>query len=193
MKIKFKKKRVFASACFILCILITSCTNAQQKIKTVVFIIVDGVPADVIEKLSLLNLQSIAQQGGYTRAYVGGEKGTYSETPTISAVGYNSILTGTWVNKHNVLDNDIATPNYHYPTIFRYCKEQYPDKKIAVFSSWLDNRTKLVGDIFPATGNIAVDYHYDGLELDTVNFPHDKQSQYMSSRLFYQTIKVYFE
>ncbi len=174
-------KRSFVSLCFCLCTLSTTYTYGQQKIKKAVFIIVDGVAADVIEKLPTPGLHSIANDGGYTRAYVGGEKGAYSETPTISAVGYNSILTGTWANKHNVWDNSITNPNYNYHTIFRYCKEQYPHKKTAIFSSWLDNRTKLVGDNLPATGNIPVDYHYDGLELDTINYPHDKQSKYMSN------------
>ena len=171
------------SRCTLCVLFMFAATNgfAQERAKKVVFVIVDGVPADVIEKLPAPNLHSIAKQGGYTRAYVGGEKGTYSETPTISAVGYNSVLTGTWVNKHNVWDNDIKQPNYHYHTIFRYCKEQYPEKKIAVFSSCLDNRTKLVGDNLAATSNISVDYHYDGLELDTINFPHDPQRRFMSN------------
>ena len=153
---------------------------AQTKPKKALFIIVDGIPADVIEREATPNLDTIAQYGAYLRAYVGGQKGTYSQTPTISAVGYNSLLTGTWVNKHNVWDNSIRAPNYHYPTIFRLFKEQYPAKKIAVFSSWLDNRTKLVGDGLSETGNLRVDYHADGYELDTVQFPHDKERDFMA-------------
>lgn len=73
---------------FLICLLTTLNLSAQIK-KKAVFIIVDGIPADVIEKLKKPNLDSIAQVGGYARAYVGGERKSYSQTPTISAVGYN--------------------------------------------------------------------------------------------------------
>jgi predicted AlkP superfamily pyrophosphatase or phosphodiesterase len=153
--------------------------SAQNKIRKAIFIIADGIPADLIEKSDLPNFNKIAKEGGFARTLVGGEKGGYSETPTISAVGYNSVLTGTWVNKHNVWDNDIAAPNYHYPTIFRLLKTQSPEKKIGVFSSWQDNRTKLVGDGMNETGSILFDYKFDGLELDTVNYPQDEKRDFM--------------
>lgn len=139
----------------------------------------DGIAADVLEKQPKPHLNKIAAIGGYTRAYVGGAKGSYSESPTISAVGYNSLLTGTWVNKHNVWDNKIAAPNYHYPTLFRYFETQFPAKKSAVFSTWLDNRTKLVGEGLPETQNLTLNYHFDGFELDTLKFPHDQESGYI--------------
>ena len=163
-------------ALLLLCFFNHEISYAQKK---VVFVIVDGIPADVIEKLNTPTLNTIAKEGGYARAYVGGERGTYSETPTISAVGYNSVLTGTWVHKHNVWDNDIAAPNYSYWNIFRLLKTADPSKKIGIFSSWLDNRTKLAGDGLPQAGNIKFDFHFDGLELDTLNYPHDKNRDFM--------------
>lgn len=152
---------------------------SQSRSKKAVFIIVDGIPADVIEKLDLPNLKAIAKEGGYAHAVVGGGRGAYNETPTISAVGYNSVLTGTWVNKHNVWDNDIKAPNYNYKNIFRLLKEYDPAKKIGIFSSWEDNRTKLAGEGLAAAGDIKFDYHFDGLELDTNNYPHDAERNFM--------------
>jgi hypothetical protein len=77
------------------------------------------------------------------------------------------------------LDTIAGQGNYNYWTIFRFFKEQYPQKKTAVFSSWEDNRTRLVGEGLSATGSIRLDTHYDGLEKDTTDFPHDKARDFM--------------
>ncbi len=158
---------------FIILFAASTFSATAQKTPKAIFIIADGIPADLIEQLHMPNLKAITKEGGYARAYVGGEKGGYSETPTISANGYNSLLTGTWVNKHNVWGNEIEAPNYNYHNIFRFFKKQYPNKTTAVFSTWLDNRTKLIGSNAAAAGNLQPDYYFDGMELDTIKYPHD--------------------
>lgn len=152
---------------------------AQTEKKKALFVIVDGISAEQLRKVATPNLDAISKVGGFTKAYVGGEKKSYSQTPTISAVGYNSLLTGTWVNKHNVWDNNIKDPNYHYWTIFRFFQEAYPAKRTAIFSTWLDNRTKLIGTGLPQTNHLRMHYSFDGFELDTINFPHDKEAEHI--------------
>jgi predicted AlkP superfamily pyrophosphatase or phosphodiesterase len=150
---------------------------AQEK--KVVFIILDGIPASELERVETPNLDQIAEMGGYARAFTGGKKDGYTQTPTISAVGYNSLLTGTWANKHNVWGNGIEAPNYHYWTIFRYLKEARPDARTAIFSTWQDNRTKLLGENLPETDFLKLDQSLDGLELDTLTYPHDEAHLYI--------------
>ncbi|MDX2249500.1 MAG: alkaline phosphatase family protein [Bacteroidia bacterium] len=144
-----------------------------------VFIILDGIPADVLEKINTPALDAISQAGGYTRAYVGGETGQYNETPTISAPGYMSLITATWANKHNVWGNDNLSPNYHYWNVFRAAETANPALTTAVFSTWLDNRTELIGEGKTSGGTFRIDYAFDGFEKDTVSFPHDSLARYI--------------
>ena len=165
---------------FFFTVLICSIFSMESygKKRKSVFIILDGVPADVVERVATPAIDEIAAKGGYSRAYMGGEVNGPTQTPTISAVGYNSLLTSTWVNKHNVPDNEVAHPNYNYWSIFRIAKNQKKNYTTAIFSTWEDNRTKLVGEGKPETGNIKIDFVLDTLENDKKNFPkeeHDLQ------------------
>ena len=153
-----------------LCGLLAAGTALGQTRKAL-FIIADGIPADMIERLDPPAIHDIAARGAYARAYTGGEIGGYSQTPTISAIGYTNLLTATWMNKHNVDGNSDLKPNYNYWTIFRIAKEQPKEFRTALYSSWTDNRTVLLGEGKPETGHLKIDFVCDGYELDTVRFP----------------------
>lgn len=153
-------------------------TRAEPPRKAV-FILLDGIPADVIEKVPTPALDEIAAIGGYARAFVGGELGAATETPTISAPGYMSLLTSTWANKHNVRGNSNQSPNYAYWNLFRIVESVDSSRKTALFSTWLDNRTVLVGEGRPGAGDFRLDHAVDGFERDTVAFPHDRASRYI--------------
>lgn len=159
-------KLIFHFLLFSLC-----CGCLSAKSRKAVFIIVDGVPADQIERLHTPAIFEIASKGAYNRAFTGGEIGSYSETATISAIGYTNLLTSTWYNKHNVGGNSNLKPNYNYWSIFRIAKEQSKPYKTAIYSSWTDNRTVLLGEGKQETGNLKIDYVKDGYDLDTQNFP----------------------
>lgn len=152
----------------LICIALASVATTRKAI----YIVVDGVTADNIERMRPPVIFDIARHGHYSRAYCGGKVGQYSETPTISAIGYTNILTGTWLNKHNVNGNSNLKPNYNYWTIFRIAKEQKRHVTTALFSSWTDNRTVLLGEGKPETGQLKIDYVRDGYDLDTLRFPH---------------------
>jgi predicted AlkP superfamily pyrophosphatase or phosphodiesterase len=157
--------------------LVASC--ATEGTPKAVFIIVDGIPTDVVEAANTPALDEISAAGGFTHAYVGGEVGGESETPTISAPGYQSLLTGTWANKHNVLTNDVKNPNYDYWDIFRIAKVHDSSLQTAIFSTWEDNRTRLIGDGLEQAGGKKIDHHSDGYENDGERFPHDLLSNYI--------------
>ncbi|MBX3173740.1 MAG: alkaline phosphatase family protein [Gemmatimonadaceae bacterium] len=145
--------------------------DAQATPRKAVFILLDGIPADVIETTPTPAIDAIAAAGGYARAYVGGELGGPTETPTISAPGYMSLITGTWANKHNVRGNYGLRPNYDYWNVFRIVETVDASKRTAVFSTWTDNRTILVGEGQPGAGDFRIDHAADGFEKDSIAFP----------------------
>ncbi len=156
-----------------------SLARQAEAPRKAVFILLDGIPADVVERVVTPNIDAIAKAGGYARAHVGGALGTPTETPTISAPGYMSLLTATWANKHNVWGNSNQSPNYAYWNIFRIVEAADAARHTAIFSTWLDNRTVLIGEGRSGAGDFTLDHAADGFELDTVAFPHDKASRYI--------------
>ena len=154
-------------------------TQVDAKTRKAVFIIVDGIPADQLERLNTPAISEIASRGAYARAYTGGEVGAYTETPTISAPCYNNLLTATWAYKHNVRGNSNMEPNYNYWNPFRIAKEQNKNYTTGIFSSWIDNRTVLVGEGKEETNNLKIDYIKDGYDTDTIRFPEQKNDMHI--------------
>lgn len=140
--------------------------GAPEKRPKTLFVIVDGIPADVVERVNTPGIDAVGASGSYQRAYVGGEVGLVTQSPTVSAVGYMSLLTGTWSNKHNVRANHGLEPNYAYWDIFRVAKYQSEPVTTAIFSTWTDNRTILLGDGLPQAGGNKFDFVADGFEVD---------------------------
>ena len=146
----------------------------------VIFMILDGIPADVIERVATPHLDAIAKVGAYARAQMGGPVGEPGETPTVSAPGYMSLITGTWANKHNVYENYDLSPNYDYWNIFRVAKALSPAIKVGIFSTWTDNRTVLLGEGQPGAGDWRFDYVADGFEKDEKRFPPQPSDKHIA-------------
>jgi len=163
--------KLLLSLCLISSIFPSDVTGKERKS---VFIIVDGIPADIVERVATPAINEIAARGGYTRAYTGGETGGITQTPTVSCDGYMNLLTSTWGNKHNVINNVYEQPNYHYWNIFRIAKNQQQNVRTAVFSSWTENRLFLIGEGKAEAGNVTLDFVLDGLDRDNQNYPAEK-------------------
>jgi len=177
---KLKVIRFFSAITLVFSIFsMISCGEKSKPVLKSVFIIVDGIPADIIERVSTPAIDEISARGGYSRAYVGGEKDGITQTPTVSADSYISMLTSTWFNKHNIWNNNYKNPNYHYWNIFRIAKNQKKNYTTAVFSTWTDNRTVLVGEEKPEAGSIKIDFALDVLEdsdIETPSYPQEEHS-----------------
>lgn len=169
------RRLAIAAALFFL----SQASALAQAPRKAVFIILDGIPADVIERVPTPALDAISAAGGYARAHVGGERGGPTQTPTISAPGYMSLITGTWAYKHNVWGNTNQSPNYAYWNLFRIVETVDSTRRTALFSTWTDNRTVLIGLGKPEAGTFAIDHVVDGFERDTVAYPHDRESRYI--------------
>ncbi|WP_206609774.1 hypothetical protein [Paracnuella aquatica] len=68
-----KTKKHFAITLF-LCFCCAASAWSQKGSRKAVFIIVDGIPADVLEQVNTPFIDEISRQGTYLRAHVGGEK-----------------------------------------------------------------------------------------------------------------------
>ena len=164
---------LFAAA--LACLTLTVLNNTVQAQpgpgSKAVFVIVDGIPADVVERVPTPTIDAIAAVGGYGRATVGGPIGEPGETPTISAPGYMSLITGTWANKHNVYKNYGISPDYSYWNLFRLARSERPELRLGIFSTWTDNRTILLGEGLAEGGNWRFDVVVDGLEKREARLP----------------------
>ena len=109
-------------------LLLISFGHAQEKSKTrhALVIGIDGALVAGVQAAETPTIDSLLTNAAYTwDAYSGGNLDTPTEQATSSGPGWSSILTGVWVNKHNVPNNDFSNPNYdQYPHFFQRIKEK---------------------------------------------------------------------
>ncbi|GAA5646648.1 hemopexin repeat-containing protein [Vibrio proteolyticus] len=77
-----------------------------------------------------------------TKAYTGGIAGTSTEQLTKSGPGWATILTGMWVDRHQVTNNDSGLANSDVKSVYRYIAEANPQADISSFSTWAPIHTQ---------------------------------------------------
>ena len=111
-------------------ILFTTIFGYAQK-KKVLLIGIDGLQLEQIHKTKTPNFDTFTIKRGFN----GGVFGTKSEQVTSSGPSWITILTGVWVNKHNVTSNS-ANQVSQSKSIFKYIKDSNSKLTTASFSTW---------------------------------------------------------
>lgn len=94
---------------------------------------IDGVDFDRFQRLI-----DGDKRWHYHKAYTGGIVGTASEAGTWSGPGWSTVLTGTWSNKHLVVNNASSQRAHpHYPWILQRLKRHSPSWDLCSIVTWL--------------------------------------------------------
>lgn len=141
--------------------------------KRVLVIGIDGLRSDALQQSVLSgstpNMAGLIANGTVTwNAYAGGDLNTSTQQPTISGPGWASILTGTWIDRHNVNGN--ATTAYDQPAVLgsylvgqaphfaRLLKQSTPGAYVSSIVSW-----SWIEDYLVAAQPQWLDHHVKGI------------------------------
>ncbi|MFD2567428.1 hemopexin repeat-containing protein [Pseudotenacibaculum haliotis] len=103
-------------------------TGIKKKVLVVGF---DGMQLEKISETSTPNLDKLT----IVKAYTGGIAGTPSEQKTKSGPSWVTILTGVWLNKHGVVDNN-SSQKSNSKSVFQLIKESNTGLKTASVVTW---------------------------------------------------------
>jgi autotransporter-associated beta strand protein len=140
--------------------------------KRVLVIGIDGLRSDAllqqVQTGNAPNIAGLIANGTVSwNAYAGGDLNTATQQPTISGPGWASILSGTWIDRHNVNGN--ATTAYNQPTVLgsymvnqaphfaRLLEESVPGTHVSSIVSW-----SWIEDYIVAAQPSWLDYHTKG-------------------------------
>ena len=145
MKIMTTWFRLFLTVALIFSITCSKDSPTEPKVETVVettrHVIVfglDGVRSDGLQAASTPSIDALIENGAvsYT-AFAGGFRDTPSQQATSSGPGWSSILTGVWVDKHNVTNNSFDGSNYaNYPHFFKRIRQAMPEAFLSSIVHW---------------------------------------------------------
>jgi hypothetical protein len=109
---------------------------AEQPVKKVLLIGIDGTRFDAIGRAKTPHLDRLMAEGIHSPACrILGER--YRKNDTISGPGWSSILTGVWADKHGVHDNKFQGTNYEaYPHFFVRLKASRPEARTVSLVAW---------------------------------------------------------
>ena len=138
------------------------------KTRKVLVIGIDGCLWKVFSQTNSPNIQNLINTGYFA-------SNTLNENPTVSGPNWATILTGTVVAKHNVLDNGFGGNALNtYPSFFNAIKTASPARRTASFVSWASINDYIVKTADATLKTLSVDLSgktsnnsgYDDPQLD---------------------------
>jgi len=127
----------------------TSPDDQNSKItKHVMVIGVDGLMPAAVKTANTPHLDELIEDGAVSyNAFAGGVFGSSTQQPTSSGPSWSSILTGVWLDKHNVPNNSFSDPDYeNYPCFFKRLKEKKADAYCSSIVQWTPINTHIITD-----------------------------------------------
>ncbi|MCC6491462.1 MAG: alkaline phosphatase family protein [Pirellulales bacterium] len=127
----------------------SACRAAESDngpVKKALLIGIDGCRFDAVRAADAPNIDRLIDEGALAQP-IRIFPARYRGADTISGPGWSNILCGVWADKHGVLDNKFAAPNYEeYPHFFRRLKQARPAAFTASFSDWDAIAQKILRD-----------------------------------------------
>ncbi|MEM9645310.1 MAG: alkaline phosphatase family protein [Planctomycetota bacterium] len=136
---------------FLFPVLISFCligepTSADAKSPKVLMIGIDGLRGDALRKAETPHLDRLIQDGvvDYATKVVSAD---VTQSDTVSGPGWTTFLTGTWADRHGVLDNSFdGRDRDAAPHCFHLIKEAQPKMRTASFVNWIPINTHVTTD-----------------------------------------------
>ncbi|MGQ1788178.1 LamG-like jellyroll fold domain-containing protein [Saccharicrinis sp. GN24d3] len=111
----------------------------HAQTKKVLIIGIDGCRPDALQIASTPNIDALVDNSTYSMDAL-------TTPPTWSATGWSSILTGVYVEKHQVYENTFAGANFAtYPDLFKFIEEANPSLQTSSMVVWDPINTQIVG------------------------------------------------
>ena len=137
----------------------SSSDSQTSKTQKALLIGVDGMQYEKLQEAIAQNMAPHIGSLKLAKSYIGGVDGTSTEQLTNSGPGWATILTGSWVNRHQVDANNGALRN-QAPSLFEQLKRAAPQRKTTSIVSWgtiNDNFAEDIAQGYIDTGTKCLD------------------------------------
>ena len=150
-----------ATVALLVATLVTSGSAGAQSPRRpkLLLIGIDGIRVDILEAATTPNLDALAAAGELTLS-------ARIRPRTVSGPGWSSMLTGVWMNKHGVENNDFSSSRYdQYPDFLTRIELLQPELSTLAVADWPPlGTTQDGGPLLSPKIDLVININGDNLE-----------------------------